>query len=219
MVSSIVAVNYWPGRPKPVVHLKETDWTDPDWKKLTWAYAIAKTRAEKAAWEFARKLEAESKLVSVNPGMVWGPLLDSVECTSSDMCKAFLEYPFVPRISYPIVDVRDIGALLVAAMRAPDVGGRRLLAAADTIDLVDIGRHLATSFPQFAWRIPTGTSPDWFTWLLSFLDPKMKQFFPDLETRPEMDSTYVTQLTGVKFRSSREAIYAMAESLVKQNLV
>jgi len=221
VVSSIVSVLYWPGRPQPVVRLEETDWTDPDWNKLTWAYAIAKTRAEKAAWEFARERQAEQKLVAVNPAMVWGPLFDAVECTSSDMCKLFLQgaYPFNVPMAYPLVDVRDVAAVLVAAMQAPGVGGRRLFAAADTMDVKDISRHLADSFPQFASKLPTRTAPQWLIWILALFDARMKQVLPDLETRPEMDASYVTELTGVKFRSSREAVYAMAESLIDKNLV
>jgi len=222
MVSSIVSVIYWPGRPKPVTHFKETDWSDPDWKDNSWAYAIAKTRAEMAAWEFARALDVEHKLVSVNPGMVWGPLLDSVECTSSDMCKMFLKgaYPFCIPLSFPIVDVRDVAALLVASMKAPGVGGRRLFAAApDMMELVDISKYLAVSFPKYASKLPTWVAPKWLVHILALFDAKLKRLIPDMETRLDYNAAYVTELTGVKFRPSREAVYAMADSMVQRNLV
>lgn len=222
MVSSIVAVNYWPNRPRPIVQLKESDWTDIEWKKLTWSYAIAKTKAEKAAWEFAKKQHAQDKLVSVNPAMVWGPLFDAVECTSSDMCKMFLQgaLPLCPSMAYPIVDVRDVAALLVASIKAPQVGGRRLFASADTMNFVDLAKYLSVSFPQFASKIPTHAAPYWLLWLQALLgDAQMKQILPDLETRVEMNADYVTELTGVKFRPAREAVRAMVESLIDQNLV
>jgi nucleoside-diphosphate-sugar epimerase len=221
IVSSVVAMAYFPNRPKPVAHIEETDWTDPDWKKLTWAYAISKTKAEQAAWEFVRKHKSESSFVSVNPAMVWGPLFDSIECASSLMCKTFTQFPITPKISYPIVDVRDVAALLVACIDAPDVGGRRLIASADTINFIEVGRYLAESFPaKFAWIIPTVGAPFWFVWLLSFVDPKFSQNLPDMEgSSIEIDSSYVTDLTGVKFRPAKNAIYAMAESLIEKELV
>ena len=222
VVSSMVAVAYWPGRPKPTFELKESDWTDPDWKKLKWAYAIAKTRAEKAAWELAKEQQVEHKLVSVNPAMIWGPLFDSIECTSSDMCKDFLQgtYPLIPPMAYPCVDVRDVAALLVASLKSDGVGGRRLLACSDTIDFVDLAKHLATTFPKFASKIPTRSGPYLFFWLLAVLgDPTMKQIMPDMETRFSVNSSYVTELTGVAFRPSREAVAAMAQSLIDQKLV
>lgn len=223
MVSSLVTMMYRPGRPRPAVDIKETDWTEPDWIKMTWAYAIAKTRAEKAAWDFAKEQQQVSKLVSVNPGMVWGPLFDSVECTSSDMCKIFLEgkYPVIPPISFPIVDARDVAALLVATITAPKVGGRRLIAASNNnVDLTEIAKHLAESFPEYATKIPTWTAPRWLIRIAAFLgDKTLKQTLPDMETRPFIDSSYVTDLCGVKFRPSLEAVFAMAESLIQQELV
>ena len=153
--------------------------------------------------------------------MVWGPLFDDIECTSSDMCKLFLEgaYPFVPPMGIPIVDVRDVSALLVAAVDTPGVGGRRLFASADTIDVLDISKHLAECFPDFASKLPLYTAPYWLIWILAQCDPQLKRILPDMETRTEMDATYVTDLTGVKFRSAREAVFAMAESLIRQKLV
>jgi len=220
MVSSIVAVMYWDGRPKPVFHLKETDWSDPDWERFTWAYAVSKTRAEKAVWELVRQLNVESKLVSVNPAMVWGPLVEKVECTSSDICKLFLQghYPFNVPVDYPVVDVRDVAAVIVAAISAP-VGGRRLIAAADAISFADISKVLAESFPQYASKIPKWTAPKWLIRVLALFDPQLRQILLDLDTRAQVDSSYVTDLTGVEFRPASEAIRAMAESLIEKNLI
>jgi nucleoside-diphosphate-sugar epimerase len=226
MVSSLVAMLYWPGCPQPAVQIKETDWTDPDWTKITRAYTITKSRAEKAAWDFAKERQKMAMLVSVNPGMVWGPLFDSVECTSSDLCKMFLRgtYPLCLPVSFPIVDVRDVAALLVAMIQAPNVGGGggcHLLAAAnDTMDFNEIGKHLAESFPGYAAKIPTHAAPRWLMWLAAFLgDTSLKQMLPNMETRPYTDSSYVTALRKVKFRPSREAVFAMAASLCQQKLV
>ena len=222
MVSSMVSVVYWPDRPTPTVQVSETDWTDPDWEKVTWAYAVAKTRAEKAAWELAKERELQDKLVSVNPAMVWGPVLDGVECTSSDICKDFLQgsLPVVAPMSWPLVDVRDVATLLVVSLKSVGVGGRRLIAAADTMDFLEVAKHLATTCPQFASKIPTRTAPHWLLRLLAWLgDPTSKQILPDLETRVTTDTSYVTELTGVTFRPSKEAVAAMAESLIGQKLV
>jgi dihydroflavonol-4-reductase len=70
----MVAMMYRPNRPAQIL-VTETDWTDPSWKQLS-AYIVSKTRAEKAAWDWADKNGWKPRLTVVNPGFDLGPALD-----------------------------------------------------------------------------------------------------------------------------------------------
>jgi len=219
LTSSIAAMMYRADRPKQFA-IREDDWTDPEWRKIS-PYIVSKTRAERAAWDWAREHAWEERLAVVNPGFVLGPGLDARTGTSLEAVKLFLEgaYPAAPRASFPVVDVRDAAAIHVKAMTLPDAGGRRLIAAGDTLSLPEMGGILRHGFPQYANKIPKGTLPDFFVRFLSNFDRTLKSLTSDLGVTPTAESEYVTELTGVSFRPADEAVREAARSLIDYSVV
>jgi len=140
MTSSLVSMMGQPGRGNHML-IKEEDWSDPDWKPLT-AYPVSKTRAERAAWDYVNSQNLKSKLTTVCPGLVFGPDTYANGGASLEIIKGLFsgKFPMMPRIAYPIVDVRDCASLHVKAMSAPNAGGRRLMSASDTYWISGIGR-------------------------------------------------------------------------------
>jgi dihydroflavonol-4-reductase len=179
-----------------------------------------KTRAERAAWNFMTECRLRERLVFVNPGFALGPLLDGASSTSLDVIKLILQgkYPAVPPSAYPVVDVRDLADLHVAAMTAP-VGGRRLIAAGETRTMRDMALVLREAHPDRARKIPTRELPGLVVKGMSLFDRSLKSVVPDIGTRPVADAAYVTELTGVGFRPADDAVRAAAQSLIAQELV
>jgi dihydroflavonol-4-reductase len=73
MTSSVAAV--WGGGREGSRVFSESDWTnadDPDQSP----YALSKTFAEKAAWEFVEE-QGTPELFGINPSFVFGPALES----------------------------------------------------------------------------------------------------------------------------------------------
>jgi nucleoside-diphosphate-sugar epimerase len=219
MTSSTVAMVYRPDRPA-VLTFSEHDWTDITWPALT-AYIVAKTRAEQAAWEDARAAVSESALVVINPGFVLGPALDTKIGTSLAVIQLIMKgsYPAVPPTAFPIVDVRDLSALHVAALTTARVGGRRLLAAADTMSMKEMGQAIKSAIPAHGNKIPSMVLPNMAVRLMAMFDPTLKTVLPDLGCRPIADARYVTDLTGVRFRPAAEAVVAAAQFLADERLV
>ena len=109
------------------------DWTDPEASGVN-TYTRSKTLAEKAAWDFvAEGGEGHGmELVTLHPGGVFGPPLgENISGQSMTMIQQMLrgELPMVPRMAFPMADVRDVAELHVRAMTHDDVVGRRLVAA------------------------------------------------------------------------------------------
>lgn len=219
VTSSVAAMMYRADRPRTFT-FSEEDWTDPEWSKLS-PYLVSKTRAELAAWEWADRHGRRQDLAVVNPGFVLGPSLDGRSGTSLEVIKLILEgaYPAVPPIHFAIVDVRDVARIQVEAMRRASCGGRRLLAAGSTRSMAEMGKVLKAEFPDRARKTPTRELPGFLVKLMSSFDRSLKTVLPDLGVIPNARSDYVTELTGVSFRSPEESIKATAASLIEHELV
>ncbi|MGD9603316.1 MAG: NAD-dependent epimerase/dehydratase family protein [Gammaproteobacteria bacterium] len=219
MTSSMVAMMYRPGRPAEC-RVTEGDWTDPEWAPLT-PYIVSKTRAEQAAWARMRDAGASAGLTTVNPGFVLGPLLDAKSSTSIDVVKMFLTgaYPALPPVAFPVVDVRDLAAVQVRAMTAQEAGGRRLIAAGETITMREMAFALRAAFPARRRRIPQWVLPAGVVRFAGIFDRALRALRGDLGVTPIADSAYVTALTGVGFRPAAEAVVAAGRSLEAMGLV
>lgn len=213
MTSSLAAMMYRPNRPKNFA-VTENDWTDIKWNSLS-AYVVSKTEAENAAWEAATNDGYKHRLTTVNPGLVLGTALDDDIGASLDVVRLFLKgaYPAMPPVSYPSVDVRDVAELHVRALETPEAGGRRLVAAEETLSMEDIGSVLREAFPERAKKIPEKVLPAGLVRVLAFFDRSLASVLPDLGAVPHAETDYVKALTGQSFRSAREAVVDAARSL------
>lgn len=219
MTASMVTMMYRPNRPAEM-KVGENDWTDLSWNKLS-AYVVSKTEAEKAAWRFVEEKGAKARFTTIHPGFVLGPALDKDFGTSIELMRMIMTgaYPAMPPVAYPIVDVRDVADLHVAALKRPATGGRRLIAANGALSMAELAAEVKKAEPEKARKAPTATLPGFLVSALSAFDRNLAAVIPDLGTRPAPDSAYVTDLTGVRFRSPGEAAAATARSLARLGVV
>ncbi|HHL43063.1 MAG TPA: NAD-dependent epimerase/dehydratase family protein [Hellea balneolensis] len=195
--------------------IKEDSWSDPDWKKLV-AYNVSKTRAELSAWDYAEVQGFKDRLCVINPGIVLGPAIGQSYGSSLDLLVQMFagEFPRTPKASYPIVDVRDLAALHVAAMTAKGAAGRRLIAAGETLWLREIAAICRAAFPEKGAKLPKGDFPDFIVRIAALFDSRVKAVLSDLGTYHEVDNAYVTELTGVKFRPAKDSIIDSVKYLI-----
>jgi dihydroflavonol-4-reductase len=89
MTSSISAIIYGRGvRERPFT---EEDWTDETNRRDTSPYDRAKTLAERAAWGWLAAEGGGVELVTINPGLVLGPVLGSDYSASIEAIKKLLD--------------------------------------------------------------------------------------------------------------------------------
>lgn len=215
ITSSLVAMIGQAGRGHKML-VTEDDWSDPDWKALG-AYAVSKTRAEKAVWDYVQRHDLQERVTSVNPGLVFGPDTFDNSGASLELIKLMFsgEFPRVPKLAFPIIDVRDCAAIHVAAMEAKDAGGRRLMAAGETLWFKDVADILRRAYPD-AKKLPKGDMPNFILKLIGVFDSRVKAILPDIGTLHMADAGYVSALTKVIPRPAKEAILSAAESLKSQ---
>ena len=219
MTSSTAAVAYGQGgRSQPFT---EADWSDPSDRSDSSAYERSKMIAERAAWDWHSREEAALELVTVCPGAIIGPVLGGDFSASLDLVKKLMDgsLPGLPRIGWPLVDVRDIADLHVRALRVPEAAGQRFIGAGRFYWMEDIARVLRERVPEVAGRVPTRRLPSWLVRLSSVFDPVVRvRLFELGKLRPVTDEKAKRQL-GWMPRSNDDAIVDTAKSLLAEGVV
>lgn len=210
LTSSMAAVMHTGGGDGP---RGPADWTDPDSPTAN-AYDRSKTLAERAAWDFVAQHPGMA-LTTVNPGLVVGRPLDARYGTSLQVIERFLagKDPAVPNFGLPVVDLRDVSALHLAALDRPETAGRRLIAADRFMMAPEIAAILARAYPGRG--IATRVAPKWLLRGIALLDPSLRSVLPSLDIRLSVDTSETERLTGITFRSAEAAILDTAAFLAE----
>ncbi|XP_031405361.1 cinnamoyl-CoA reductase 1-like [Punica granatum] len=157
-ISSITAVMLNPKWPKDRVK-DETCWSDKEYCRAAgnW-YMLAKTEAESLAFEFGKKNGLD--IVAVNPGYVFGPVLQPTLNFSSLLLLQFVKGTYitfeqgegdsVPNKIWNIVDVRDVADAVLLAYEKPEAKGR-YICVSDNITTEDLVKKLKSLYPDFSY--------------------------------------------------------------------
>ncbi|KAJ8622697.1 hypothetical protein MRB53_031226 [Persea americana] len=149
VTSSMVAVAYNRKPRNPDVVVDETWFTDPEFCRETksW-YLLSKTLAEEAAWKFAK--EKGLDIVTINPAMVIGPLLQPVLNTSAAAILNLINGPpTFPNSTFGWVHVKDVAEAHVLAFEVASASGRYCLVerVSHFFEIVKILRELFPAIP------------------------------------------------------------------------
>ncbi|CAK7238510.1 methylglyoxal reductase (NADPH-dependent) gre2 [Sporothrix eucalyptigena] len=157
---------------KPATTFDETSWNPMTLADVTngtsdaiRGYLLSKTLSERLSWDFVAEKQPNFDLVSINPPMVFGPILHPLAAinTSNERIHNAISGVWKrnncvpdPGVSVDWVDVRDVAAVhVLAGLERPAAGGMRLLAAApgqyDNRAILDIIRD---NFPKYGDRLP-----------------------------------------------------------------
>src|SRR5246127_2826351 len=219
LTSSFAAIGY--GHKVREAPFTEADWTDPNGDDVA-PYTKSKTLAERAAWDFLAREGGALELSVINPVGVFGPVLGADFSTSIELVKRMMDgaLPALPRITFGVVDVRDVAELHLKAMTAPDAAGERFLAVAgDFLTLRDIALILKRRLGDAARRVPTRELPDWLLRLVALVDKSVGQIVPELGKPKNASNDKARRMLGWAPRPAEDALVATAESLVRLGLL
>jgi dihydroflavonol-4-reductase len=215
MTSSFAAIGY--GQKITDRPFSEENWTDPNGGNMS-AYVKSKTLAERAAWDFIAREGGALELSVVNPVGVLGPVLGPDFSTSIQLVQRLMDGAIrgCPRLSFGIVDVRDVADLHLRAMINPAARGERFLAAAgESIAMMEIASVLRARMGKAAERVPTRVLPDFMVRLAALFDPAIAQIVPELGKFKKVTNAKARRTLDWAPRSNEEAIVATAQSLVR----
>jgi nucleoside-diphosphate-sugar epimerase len=219
LTSSFAAIGY--GQPPRAKPFDESDWTNADGDDVR-PYVKSKTLAERAAWDFIAREGGALELSVVNPVAVFGPALGADYSTSILLVQRLMDgaLPGCPRISFGVVDVRDVADLHLRAMSDAAAKGERFLAVSgDFMAVVEIAKVLKARMGEAARRVPTRQLPNWLVRLVALRDAAAQQITPELGKVKNGTNEKARRMLGWAPRSREEAIVASAESLMKLGLL
>ncbi|MCB9244969.1 MAG: NAD-dependent epimerase/dehydratase family protein [Flavobacteriales bacterium] len=197
----------------------EEDWTDASDLPDTTPYFRSKTLAEKAAWDFVKAHPGEIELVTVCPGAILGPVLESDIGTSANIVYKMLNgsAPAIPPIGFEMVDVRDVAELLRLCLEDTKAAGQRFAAGAGYLSFAEVAGVLRMRYPKH--RIPKYMLPKFAVRLFAYIDPTVKPILLDLGEKRELDSSKARTVLGWKPREAHVAVEDCAESIFRLGLV
>ena len=219
LTSSFAAIGY--GHKVSDRPFTEEDWTDPNGVGVA-AYVKSKTLAERAAWDFIAREGGALELSVVNPVAVFGPVLGPDFSTSIQIVKRLMDgaVPGCPRLSFGVVDVRDVADLHLRAMTSPVAKGERFLAIAGSfMSFQEIALALKSRMGAAARRVPTRVLPDWLLRAASLFDSSLRQITPELGKSKNATNEKAKRVLGWAPRSNEDSVVATAESLVRLGLL
>ena len=157
------------------------DWTDLS--KNVGTYIKSKTMAEKAAWNYFNNLSNPTfSFTTINPGMVFGPVLnEDLEGVSQKMILNLIrgEYPVLPDIYFSVVDVRDVAKIHVEALNKKESDNKRLIVTAkNSISFLDISNTLKKIGFN---KCPTKLIPSILIRFLAFFNKDMRTTYMMIE--------------------------------------
>lgn len=199
--------------------------TEEDWTYLdkVGAYPKSKTLAELAAWDFIKSEENKNKmeLVTINPPLILGPIPNKDFRTSVELIRTYMlgKVPGVGRIKMGIVDVRDVAAAIILAMKTPEAAGNRFLCSADVPWLSEIAGILHKEYAKRGYKIPTLQFPSFLIRLIALFDKKIALVTDTLDWDYELSNEKAKRILKWNPCSKEEAILSMAESLIEHKLV
>jgi dihydroflavonol-4-reductase len=197
--------------------LTEEDWSDPADPHMT-PYAQSKNIAERAAWELVRERGAEDRLVTIQPGAIVGPLLGADRSYSLEAIARLVEgrMPGLPRLGFAFIDVRDVAALHVAAMTAPEAAGQRLIAAGEFLWFSEVAQILRERLGADASKVPTRNLPNFMVRAMALVDPGVRSVANELGHEARYSSENARRRLGWTPRPVEETIVDCARSLLGQ---
>ena len=197
----------------------EEDWAD---EAICTAYEKSKVRAERAAWDFVKELDANKKfeLATITPTFVIGPPLtpSSAESSSIDAIKkAFTkEVPILIEMSIPIADVRDVAAAHIAAMETPVAAGQRYV--------VDCGKNLwwkeladimTEEFGEQGYKPPSFVMPKIGVFFLKAFNSTLRRVYPMIGKDVRFSNEKMISQLGIEPRDPKTSVIDSCYGLIE----
>ncbi len=199
----------------------EKDWTQLDGSPR--AYAVSKTLAERAAWDFVNLQGSENpvELAAINPANVLGPILDPRHTSSTELIIRMMRraYPGCARLHWMLVDVRDVAAAHLLAMTSPAAAGERFCCVSSNLWMAEIARILNRHFANRGYHVPERIIPDVLVRLITLFDPQARGLLSSLGVQWQITSRKLMELLGWQPRPMESVIVETAESLIRFGLV
>jgi nucleoside-diphosphate-sugar epimerase len=206
ITSSFAAIVKIEGHPKVY---DETVWnpvTEEQALEEQYTYRASKTFAERAAWDFVKNEKPNFDVVTINPPLVFGPVihylnsLDAINTSNQrvrDLVLGKYRDELPPSNVALWVDVRDLAEAHVKSLEVPEAGGNRFFTTAGYFSNKQVAEAVRKAFPELDDKLPSKDTPD------------------DLVKPYEYDNSKSIKVLKLTYRSLDESIKDTAASILE----
>ncbi|KIV78236.1 hypothetical protein PV11_09972 [Exophiala sideris] len=189
---------------------------ESSWNPVTWeeavtepvqAYRGSKTFAEKAAWKFIETENPHFDLATMNPPLVYGPVVHDLNSldnlnTSNQRIRDFIQGKCTDDVLPPTgtflwTDVRDLALAHVRAIEVPEAGGKLFLVTAGLYSMKRLVDAIRQTHPELSSKLPKNPVDDTPANIYGY------------------DNSRATQLLGINFRTLEMSVQDTVASLLK----
>ena len=161
----------------------ESDWSNPEMclnihHKITY-------QKELAVWKFIKEQpknpDYQLEAVALILGMCQGP---TIVCDHSFTTAEFVEQtmmakvPGVPKMMFPMVDVRDAGLAHVRAVEVEQAKNQRIIIVGANITFKEFAEIIYENFSKYGYKPKTGEIKFWMLKVASWIDDTAKTIIP-----------------------------------------
>ena len=222
LTSSVAAIfgDNIDARDLPGHRLDETHWNTSSTVDHN-PYQYSKVAAEREAWRL-QKAQSRWDLVTINPGMVYGPALTTLSQSASidtliSMGDGRLKTG-VPDLSYGVVDVRDVARAHILAAFTPEAAGRYLLVAGE-IDMLGMARILRDRFGK-SYPFPRMVVPKLLVWSVGpLMGPVTRKFISNNVGHPVHFDNQRSLTLGVKYHPVAQTLEEHFQQVIDDGLL
>lgn len=196
---------------------KENDWAEV--KELN-KIALSKFRAEKKAWEIYEKNKDKFNLTSIVPGLMMGPSLKKdINVSMTFLQKTFENLSAVPRISFPIVDVRDVAQAAVLVVDNPISYGKRYLIVQGSYWWEDIVNILRGEFEKYGYIFPKKQMSTFWIKIASWWNSFLYFIKPYLDGELIIDTSLFINELGFTYRKIETTFIEFGYDMIKKKMI
>jgi nucleoside-diphosphate-sugar epimerase len=162
------------------------------------------------------------ELAVINPTGIFGPVLGPPLSGSIGLVKALLDgrMPAVPRVSFGVVDVRDVVDLHLRAMTSPEAAGQRFIAVGGpAVSFLGLAQILSRRLGAAAARVPSTELTDEQVIAAAATNPALREAVGQLGRVPRISNAKARTVLGWQPRDPEETIVDTAESLIRKGLL
>ena len=124
--------------------------------------------------------------------------------------------PMAPPLALPLVDVRDVAMLHVAAIDLEAAKGERFAATSETLQFSEITKTLKDW--DSSLKTPKRDAPIWLLRIMSFFSSDAKMITSSLGLNLAVSGAKAERVFDFKFISAKDAIIGSAEAVKRKML-
>jgi nucleoside-diphosphate-sugar epimerase len=123
--------------------------------------------------------------------------------------------PGIPRLSFGIVDVRDVAQAHLLALEHPESNGKRYIIVAESLWMSDMALKLKAEFEKYGYKVPTSLISKCLLRVASIFDSNAKAILPLYGKQMKVDNSKSKIELKIEYRDVSKGMIEMGYDLIK----